>query len=95
MRKQKLELTWIGKRNQYKLGSDILLEDPAKSYYVKHRVKNNGILDNQVVQKCFGLRGSQRRQALELSADPPTVIATNMMLKGRLGQFGCYQDMRS
>ena len=39
MSKQKLELTWIGKENRPKLEPRILLEDPAKSYHAKHRVK--------------------------------------------------------
>jgi adenine-specific DNA-methyltransferase len=39
--KQKLELTWIGKENRPKLEPRILLEDPAKSYYAQHRVKND------------------------------------------------------
>ncbi len=38
-KKQKLELTWIGKENRPKLEPRILLEDPAKSYHAKHRVK--------------------------------------------------------
>ena len=36
-RKQKLELTWIGKENRLKLEPRILREDPAKSYYTKFR----------------------------------------------------------
>ena len=36
-RKQKLELTWIGKENQPKLEPRILLEDAEKSYHAKHR----------------------------------------------------------
>jgi adenine-specific DNA-methyltransferase len=31
-KKQKLELTWIGKENQPKLEPRILIEDPEKSY---------------------------------------------------------------
>ena len=38
--KQKLELTCIGKENRPKLEPRILLEDPAKSYHAKHRVKS-------------------------------------------------------
>jgi hypothetical protein len=37
-KKQKLELTWIGKEKRPKLEPRILLEDPAKSYHAKHRV---------------------------------------------------------
>jgi hypothetical protein len=34
-KKQKLELTWIGKENRPKLEPRILLEDPAKSCHAK------------------------------------------------------------
>lgn len=40
--KQKLELTWIGKENRPRLEPRILLEDPAKSYHAKYRVKDDG-----------------------------------------------------
>lgn len=48
-KKQKLELTWIGKENRPKLEPRILLEDPAKSYHAKHRVSDNDIFDNQLI----------------------------------------------
>lgn len=38
LRKQKLELTWIGKENRPRLGPRVLLEDPEKSYHAAHRV---------------------------------------------------------
>jgi hypothetical protein len=46
-KKQKLELTWIGKDARPKLEPRILLEDPAKSYHAKHRVTENDIFDNR------------------------------------------------
>jgi|GEM_PF-3408970 len=36
-KKQKLELTWIGKENRPKLEPRILLEDPLRSYHAKFR----------------------------------------------------------
>ena len=48
-RKQKLELTWIGKENRPKLEPRILLEDPEKSYHAKHRVTDNDIFDNRLI----------------------------------------------
>ena len=48
-KKQKLELTWIGKENRPKLEPRILLEDPAKSYHAKHRISDNDIFDNQLI----------------------------------------------
>jgi adenine-specific DNA-methyltransferase len=48
-KKQKLELTWIGKENRPKLEPRILLEDPAKSYHAKQRVTKNDIFDNRLI----------------------------------------------
>ena len=49
MKKQKLELTWIGKDERPKLEPRILLEDPAKSYHAKHRVTDDDIFDNRLI----------------------------------------------
>jgi adenine-specific DNA-methyltransferase len=49
VKKQKLELTWIGKENRPKLEPRILLEDQAKSYHAKHRVTDGDIFDNQLI----------------------------------------------
>lgn len=49
MKKQKLELTWIGKDVRPKLEPRILLEDSAKSYHAKHRVSENDIFDNRLI----------------------------------------------
>jgi adenine-specific DNA-methyltransferase len=48
-RKQKLELTWIGKENRPKLEPRILLGDPEKSYHASHRVAENDIFDNRLI----------------------------------------------
>jgi adenine-specific DNA-methyltransferase len=48
-RKQKLELTWIGKETRPRLEPRILLEDPEKSYHAPHRVKENDIFDNRLI----------------------------------------------
>lgn len=48
-RKQKLELTWIGKENRPKLEPRILLEDPEKSYHAAHRVTDDDIFDNRLI----------------------------------------------
>ncbi len=48
-KKQKLELTWIGKENRPKLEPRILLEDPAKSYHAKHRVTSADFFDNRLI----------------------------------------------
>jgi len=36
VRKQNLELTWIGKENRPKLEPRILREEPERSYHAKH-----------------------------------------------------------
>ena len=48
-KKQKLELTWIGKEHRPKLEPRILLEDPAKSYHGVHRVTDGDIFDNRLI----------------------------------------------
>src|SRR6185437_11340433 len=48
-KKQKLELTWIGKENRPRLEPRILLEDPAKSYHASERVTENDIFDNRLI----------------------------------------------
>lgn len=48
-RKQKLELTWVGKENRPRLEPRVLLEDPAKSYHAKHRVGKNDLFDNRLI----------------------------------------------
>lgn len=48
-RKQKLELTWIGKENRPRLEPRILLEDPAFSYHASQRVSENDIFDNRLI----------------------------------------------
>lgn len=49
-KKPKLELTWIGKENRPKLEPRILLEDPEKSHHAKHRVSDDDIFDNRLIQ---------------------------------------------
>jgi len=48
-KKQRLELTWIGKENRPRLEPRVLLEDPAKSYHAQHRVSDNDIFDNRLI----------------------------------------------
>ena len=49
VKKQRLELTWIGKENRPKLEPRILLEDPAKSYHAAHAVTENDCFDNRLI----------------------------------------------
>lgn len=49
VRKQKLELTWIGKENRPRLEPRILIEDPDKSYHARHRVKEKDLFDNRLI----------------------------------------------
>lgn len=48
-KKQKLELTWIGKENRPLLEPRVLLEQPAKSYYAKQRVTDADVFDNRLI----------------------------------------------
>ena len=49
-KKQKLELTWIGKENRPKLEPRILLEEADKSHHAAHRVSKSDIFDNLLIQ---------------------------------------------
>ena len=48
-KKQKLELTWIGKDQRPKLEPRILIEDPEKSYHASERRSEDDIFDNMLV----------------------------------------------
>jgi adenine-specific DNA-methyltransferase len=48
-KKQKLELTWVGKENRPRLEPRILIEDPAKSYHAAARVTEQDIFDNVLI----------------------------------------------
>ena len=48
-KKQKLELTWIGKEERPRLEPRILLEDPELSYHASQRVSSNDIFDNRLI----------------------------------------------
>lgn len=48
-RKQRLELTWIGKDERPRLEPRILLEDAEKSYHAKTRVTDHDIFDNILI----------------------------------------------
>jgi adenine-specific DNA-methyltransferase len=48
-RKQKLELTWIGKQNRPKPEPCILLEDAEESYHATNRVTEHDIFDTRLI----------------------------------------------
>ena len=48
-KKQKLELTWVGKENRPRLEPRILLEDTTKSYHAAHRIREDDIFDNRLI----------------------------------------------
>ena len=48
-RKQRLELTWIGKDARPRLEPRILLEDPAQSYHAAARVTDSDLFDNRLI----------------------------------------------
>jgi len=48
-RKQRLELTWIGKDERPRLEPRILLEDPELSYHAERRVSDDDIFDNRLI----------------------------------------------
>ena len=49
-KKQKLELTWVGKDERPKLEPRILIEDPSKSYHANVRHSDDDIFDNILIK---------------------------------------------
>ena len=86
-RKQKLELTWIGKENRPKLEPRILLEDPEKSYHAAHRVTDKDIFDNRLIfgDNLLALKALERSTGKVkcVYIDPPyntgRLLTTTMM----------------
>jgi len=75
-RKQKLELTWIGKENRPRLEPRILLEDPEKSYHAAHRVSEDDVFDNRLVfgDNLLALKALEQEFAGKIKCiyiDPP------------------------
>ena len=77
-RKQKLELTWVGKENRPRLEPRIPLQDVDKSYHAPHRATDRDIFDNKLI---FGdnlfvlwLMESRQKKRATLS-DHPIAIA--------------------
>lgn len=70
MKKQKLELTWIGKDNRPKLEPRILLEDPEKSYHVPHRITDRDLFDNRLIFGDNLVNGATMITALKLRIYP-------------------------
>jgi adenine-specific DNA-methyltransferase len=75
-RKQKLELTWIGKENRPQLEPRILLEDVTKSYHAKQRVSGDDFFDNRLIygDNLLALKALEQEFTGEIKCifiDPP------------------------
>ena len=75
-KKQRLELTWIGKENRPRLEPRILLEDPENSYHAKQRVTEDDIFDNRLIfgDNLLALKALEQEFAGQVKCvyiDPP------------------------
>ncbi|QQO57106.1 MAG: site-specific DNA-methyltransferase [Thiohalocapsa sp. PB-PSB1] len=75
-KKQKLELTWIGKDKRPKLEPRILLEDPARSYHAERRVSDGDLFDNWLIfgDNLLALKALEREYTGKVKCcfiDPP------------------------
>ena len=75
-KKQKLELTWIGKEDRPRLEPRVLLEDPEKSYHAQHRVTDEDIYDNRLIfgDNLLALKALEQEYAGKVKCiyiDPP------------------------
>jgi adenine-specific DNA-methyltransferase len=69
-RRQKLELTWIGKESRPRLEPLILLEDRARGCHVPHCISANDRFNNRLifVDNLLALKQSQQWQNCRSSA---------------------------
>jgi adenine-specific DNA-methyltransferase len=75
-KKQKLELTWIGKKNRPRLEPRILLEDPEKSYRAARPMSDKDIFDNRLIfgDNLLALKALEQEFAGKIKCifiDPP------------------------
>lgn len=75
-KRQKLELTWIGKENRPKLEPRILLEDSEKSYHAAHRVTEKDLFENRLIfgDNLLALKSLEQEFAGKIKCiyiDPP------------------------
>ncbi|WP_371398749.1 site-specific DNA-methyltransferase [Algimonas porphyrae] len=75
-KKQKLELTWVGKDERPKLEPRILIEDPEKSYHAKVRYGKDDIFDNILIKgdNLLALKALEQEYAGKVKCvfiDPP------------------------
>ena len=75
-KKQRLELTWIGKEERPRLEPRILLEDPELSYHAAHRTGEGDQFDNRLIfgDNLLALRALEAEFAEKVTCvfiDPP------------------------
>ena len=81
MKKQRLELTWIGKENRPRLEPRILLEDPEKSYHAAKRVGDNDLFDNRLIVHV----GAERTITELAEADVPALLRSRFGIEPPAG----------
>jgi len=85
-KKQKLELTWIGKEKRPQLEPRILLEDAEKSYHAKHRFSDSDIFDNRLIFGDNLLALKALEQESECAAILQQIAAIRGAVNGLMGQ---------
>lgn len=75
-RRQKLELTWIGKDERPRLEPRILLEDPELSYHAATRISDHDLFDNMLIHgdNLLALKALEQEFAGKIKCaciDPP------------------------
>ena len=76
IRKQRLELTWIGKDARARLEPRVLVEDPGVSYHAKARVTESDRFDNVLIHgdnllALKALENEFQRRVKCVYIDPP------------------------
>jgi adenine-specific DNA-methyltransferase len=75
-KKQKLELTWVGKENRPRLEPRILLEEAKRSYHAAYHAADDDIFDNQLIfgDNLLALKALEQEFANKVKCvfiDPP------------------------
>jgi adenine-specific DNA-methyltransferase len=81
-KKQKLELTWIGKENRPRLEPRVLIEHPEKSYHAQQRVTDHDCFDNRLIfgDNLLALKALEQEFAGKIKCiyiDPPYNTGSN------------------
>jgi hypothetical protein len=93
-KKQKLELTWIGKENRPRLEPRILLEDPEKSYHAQYRVREGKALTAENTKNIENSASLRSLRSLRLN-DPGDLFENRLIFGDNLLALKALESQRN